>query len=66
MKFNAPDMSCGHCKASVETAVHTLDKAADIAVDLTAKTVTVTGSFSGSDIQNAVAAKGFTATLVAE
>jgi len=66
MKFHVPDMSCGHCKAAVEAAVHTLDPTADITVDLTAKTVTIVGTVSRSDILNALAAKGFPATLAAD
>ncbi len=66
MKFYVPDMSCGHCKAAVEAAVIKLDPTADITVDLTAKTVTVTGALRGPDILNALAEKGFPATLSTE
>ncbi len=41
MKFDVPDMSCGHCKASIQTAIAALDKDATIDVDLDAKTVFV-------------------------
>lgn len=41
MIFTVPDMSCGHCKSAIETA---LTKAGGRAsVDLAAKTVTVDG-----------------------
>lgn len=41
MTFTIPDMSCGHCKAAIETA---LSKAGGLAsVDLASKTVTVEG-----------------------
>jgi copper chaperone len=39
--LSIPDMSCGHCKASVEKAIHTLDPTAKVAVDLAARTVTI-------------------------
>lgn len=34
-----PDMTCGHCKAAVENAIHALDQAVPVAVDLAAHTV---------------------------
>gem|GEM_PF-125707 len=41
VKYNVPDMSCGHCKASIEKAIETLDPAASVVVDLEAKTIDV-------------------------
>jgi copper chaperone CopZ len=43
LTFNVPAMSCGHCEASIKGEVGKLDGVRDIAVDLTAKIVTVTG-----------------------
>ena len=34
MKFSVPDMNCGHCAASIEKAVKTVDASADVACDL--------------------------------
>jgi copper chaperone len=62
MKFNVPDMSCGHCKASVETAIRSVDESATIDVDLTAKTVDVISAASAADLATALASKGFPAT----
>ncbi len=64
MKFNVPDMTCGHCKASVETAIKTLDESASVAVDLATKTVEVASKANASTITEALAAKGFSATLI--
>lgn len=33
-RFSIPDMTCGHCKKTVETALHGLDAQARIDVDL--------------------------------
>lgn len=41
MTFTVPDMTCGHCKAAIETAIAQAGGRA--AVDLTARTVTVEG-----------------------
>ena len=41
MTFTLPDMSCGHCVATVTKAVKALDKAAEVKADLARKTVTV-------------------------
>lgn len=40
--FHIPDMSCGHCKATIENAIRTLDPEAQIDFDLNARTVGVT------------------------
>ncbi len=41
MNFNVSDMSCGHCTASIKTAITALDKDAMIDIDLDTKTVGV-------------------------
>ena len=39
--LKVPDMTCGHCKATVEAAIHALDQSAAVAVDLAAQTVQI-------------------------
>lgn len=39
--LKVPDMTCGHCKAAVESAIHGLDAAAAVAVDLATHTVRI-------------------------
>ena len=39
--FSVPDMTCGHCKTTVENAVSSLDGVRSAEVNLEAKTVTV-------------------------
>jgi copper chaperone len=39
--LNVPDMTCGHCVATVEKAVKTVDPNASVAVDLGTKTVSI-------------------------
>ena len=60
--LSVPDMSCNHCKASVEAALAPLVHA--VTVDLTTRQVTVQG---GDDRQviSALAAIGFPAQVIA-
>ena len=41
--LSVPDMSCGHCKASVEAALAPIAGMSPISVDLAARQVTVAG-----------------------
>ena len=40
-KFNVPDVSCGHCKAAIETALQPLNGVEEATVDVDGKTVAV-------------------------
>lgn len=42
--LSVPDMSCGHCKASVEAALAPLPGMAPVEVDLTSRQVKVAGA----------------------
>jgi copper chaperone CopZ len=41
--YSVPDVHCDHCRAAIEGEVAPLAGVAEVAVDLSAKTVTVTG-----------------------
>jgi copper chaperone len=41
--YSVPEISCGHCKSTIEAAVQGLDDVARVEVDIDAKTVTVDG-----------------------
>ena len=41
LQFHVPDMTCGHCKASVEKALQGVDGVHSVAVDLANKQVQV-------------------------
>jgi len=43
LTLRVPDMSCGHCVASVSDAVRQVEGVADVSVDLEAKRVDVEG-----------------------
>ncbi|MDQ3932034.1 MAG: cation transporter [Actinomycetota bacterium] len=40
--ITVPEISCGHCRSSIEGALHPLDGVAEASVDVDARTVTVT------------------------
>ena len=41
--YSVPEISCGHCKSTIEAAVQGLGDVARVEVDIDAKTVTVDG-----------------------
>jgi copper chaperone len=53
--LTAPDISCGHCVATVEKAVGQLDGVASVKADADTKDVNVTWDDSKTDL-NAIAA----------
>jgi copper chaperone len=64
MKLNIPDMTCGHCKASVEQALTALDSQARIAVDLPSHMVEVETSAPQASVIAALGKIGFDARPV--
>lgn len=65
MKLSVPDMSCGHCKATVEKTIAAVDQAARVEVDLTTRTVDVTGTAATETLLKALADEGYPATVAA-
>jgi copper chaperone len=61
--LSVPDMSCGHCKASVEAALTPLTGMAPVTVDLAQRQVSVAGP--AAEAVKALAAIGFPAMAVA-
>lgn len=62
--LSIPDMSCGHCKASVEQALGALPGVGEVTVDLTARSAVVTGSAALENLLQALDAVGFPAKAV--
>lgn len=59
--LNVPDMSCGHCKASIEAALAPL--AGTVTVDLAKKQVTVPAASDPARLIAALEAIGFPAEV---
>ena len=57
--YNVPDISCEHCKRSIEGEVSQLEGVASVDVDVQAKTVTVTGELDEQAILNAIDEAGY-------
>lgn len=59
MKFNVPDMTCGHCVASITKAVKALDPAAEVKADLAGKTVSVETALPAASVAMALDQAGY-------
>ena len=64
MKLSIPDMSCGHCKATVEKTIRALDADAAVTVDLTARKAEVTAGATPEAVLAALAGEGYPARIV--
>ncbi len=62
--LSVPDMTCGHCRASVEAALSALPGAGEIAVDLPARRVSVSGPVAPATLISALDEIGFPASLL--
>ena len=62
-RLSIPDMSCGHCKATVEKTVTSLDPAAKVAVDLATRHVDVTSASTTEALIAALKGAGFSAVV---
>ena len=59
LKLKIPQMSCGHCAATIEKAVKTVDPAAKVQVDLGSKTVTIETASDETSVKNVIGAAGY-------
>lgn len=57
--FNVQGMSCGHCVKAITQAVQAKDPAADVQVDLNAKTVRVQSSLPVDAVVAAIKEEGY-------
>lgn len=63
--LSVPDMTCGHCKASVLSALSAIPDSGTIDVDLPAKTVSVSGAAPSDTLIKALDSVGFPASVIA-
>jgi copper chaperone CopZ len=60
--YEVPDISCGHCKQAIETALLPLEGVDRASVDIEARTVTVDldpGRTNGQEVVKAIEAAGY-------
>lgn len=63
-QLSVPEMTCGHCKASVESRLAALPDAGTVTVDLTTRQVVLNGQASAESAVKALAEIGFSATVL--
>jgi copper chaperone len=61
--LNVPQMSCGHCKATIEKAVANVDADARVNVDLENRTVTIESTIADAGLIEAIKDGGYEATI---
>ena len=59
MRLNIENMTCGHCRATVEKAITSVDPAAVVTVDLPGRTVDVTSEAAPETLVGAIRAEGY-------
>ncbi len=63
-KLSVPEMSCGHCKTTIEKAVAGVDADARVSVDLENRTVSIESEIADAALIDALKAGGYEATVV--
>ncbi|WP_050526543.1 heavy-metal-associated domain-containing protein [Pseudorhodobacter aquimaris] len=63
-KLHVPDMSCGHCKATVAKTIHALDPEARVDFDMDARQITVNSGSRMAAIQAALEVAGYPTTPI--
>ena len=61
--LSVPDMSCNHCKATVETALAAVPQSGTVTVDLAARKVQVAGPAPASALIAALDQAGYPASV---
>ena len=59
LKLKVPDMSCGHCAATIEKAARSVDPAARVDVDLTTKVATIVTTAPADRLRSAIRTAGY-------
>lgn len=65
LRLNVPDMSCGHCQATVTDALMDIDRNAQIDVDLANRQISVQSSASAQAVIETLEKAGYPASEVA-
>jgi len=62
--YDVPGISCGHCKAAIETEVGALPDVVTVAVDVDARTVAVDGDATEAAVRAAIDEAGYEVAAV--
>ena len=64
--LSVPDMSCGHCKATVEAALAKVEGTGSVTVDLSLREVTVSGTAAAPALLAALDGAGYPAAVLGQ
>lgn len=64
MKLHIPDMSCGHCVATIEKTVQAVDPLANVRPDLTNHTAEIETSLPAAVLFEALESAGYPSTTL--
>ena len=64
LELHIPDMSCGHCKKAIQSAVQAVDQSAAVEFDMDSRRVKVKSSADSAVLIDALAEAGYSATAV--
>ncbi len=64
MKLHVPDMSCGHCVATIEKAVNAADPSATMRTDLGAHSIEIETTVPTAALLQVLAEAGYQATVL--
>jgi len=64
MKFHVPDMSCGHCVATIEKALKAEDPTATLRTDLKARTAEINTTVSSDALAQLLTAARYPSTAL--
>jgi copper chaperone len=62
-EFDIPNMTCGHCKGSVEKAIKSADPSASATIDLTSRKAKVQTALDPTVISKAIEQAGYPVTV---
>tara|TARA_R100001369_G_scaffold46442_1_gene72783 strand:- start:83 stop:313 length:231 start_codon:yes stop_codon:yes gene_type:complete len=65
-RFSVPNMSCGHCTASIQKAIMAADPDATVSCDLTARVVDVDSTLDETALAAAISDAGYGSEKLAE
>lgn len=63
--YTVSDVTCNHCKASIESALNDVDGVTAAEVDVSAQTVSVSGDVEPETVLQAIREAGYTPTALA-
>ena len=64
LELHIPDMSCGHCKKTIQNAVQAVDQSATVEFEMDSRHVKIKSGADSAVLIDALAEAGYPATVV--